>query len=428
MVNTPGSRENASQAPATERALRQLMKTVRSGSPRSPADIHRYWGTVPDDLAETYGVPEEQRGLYLTGIEEERFSAAVRAVQQDWRFEHMNERKAKESLWRFICLSHFDHGTNHVTWFLSSYGKEPMESVSYFPTQYLLVTERLTVAGVEFIPLDDPEVPEGWSRPDGSSVGGVVAVAVAGTSLQKMRDRARAKGDHALRLLRVGLRAHPSVHDMQLRFRLADAYEIRKVGRGWTRSEETASELGLDRELYELLVKQPLATLPTYASTGVDRRALIALNWLDRARLATDDITRTLFDFFALEALLGDRSEGEKGLALTFRRSLLGLADGGGFSSPGRLFYLYDQVRSSAVHGENPPVVDPRDYSTFDWDARRALNQFLAFARNRGLRSRTDVIAALEGHPEALALLENLREADPRWRSFEPRGISKAAR
>lgn len=80
----------------------------------------------------------------------------------------------------------------------------------------------------------------------------------------------------------------------------------------------------------------------------------MALDWFDRARRATDFVTRTLFDFFALEALLGDRSEGEKGLGITFRRTMLSVAVNERFSSPHALFFFYDQVRSGAVHGELP--------------------------------------------------------------------------
>ena len=103
-----------------------------------------------------------------------------------------------------------------------------------------------------------------------------------------------------------------------------------------TRNEARASELALDQQLYETFAKQPLAASSGEGSTDVKRRALIALKWLDRARLATDEVTRTLYDFFALEALPGDRSEREKGLALTFRRGMLPLAVQEGFSSPSR--------------------------------------------------------------------------------------------
>jgi hypothetical protein len=103
----------------------------------------------------------------------------------------------------------------------------------YFPIEHLLVPQRVEMAGVVLLRTDDAEVPSGWALAETPTVGGVMAIPVSGTSTARMRDRAREKGDHVLRLLRVGLRDHPAVHESQLRFRLADVYEIRRVGRGY---------------------------------------------------------------------------------------------------------------------------------------------------------------------------------------------------
>jgi hypothetical protein len=152
----------------------------------------------------------------------------------------------------------------------------------------------------------------------------------------------------------------------------------------------------------------------------VEAQALVALDWFDRARRATDFVTQTLFDFFALEALLGDRSEREKGLAITFRRTMLSVAVNGRFSSPHALFFFYDQVRSGAVHGELPLQLDDGEYRIFDWNARQALNEYLKFARDLGFTRRSEVRTALETDPKAPELLEWLRSQDPRWLRYEP--------
>lgn len=56
-------------------------------------------------------------------------------------------------------------------WFVGTYGKDSTESVCYyFPVQHLTVMQRVQIAGVLFMPLDDPDVPEGWLAADSSLV------------------------------------------------------------------------------------------------------------------------------------------------------------------------------------------------------------------------------------------------------------------
>ncbi len=57
----------------------------------------------------------------------------------------------------------------------------------------------------------------------------------------------------------------------------------------------------------------PISTLPASGGTGVEQSANRALEWFERAQLATDPLIELLYLFFALEAILGDTSEGLKG-------------------------------------------------------------------------------------------------------------------
>jgi len=87
-------------------------------------------------------------------------------------------------------------------------------------------------------------------------------------------------------------------------------------------------------------------------------------------------VLECLYLFFALEAILGDRSEGLKAPALAIRRALLGWLVTSGFSHPSRTFLLYDDLRSAAaVHGEAPPSLPERLSDMFASDVRRALNE-----------------------------------------------------
>jgi hypothetical protein len=76
---------------------------------------------------------------------------------------------------------------------------------------------------------------------------------------------------------------------------------------------------------------------------------------MEQAFVVGDELLELLFCFFALEAILGGKSDGSKAHALAFRRALLGSMVRGHFAHPNRLAPLYDKVRPAAVHGSEPP-------------------------------------------------------------------------
>jgi hypothetical protein len=126
-----------------------------------------------------------------------------------------------------------------------------------------------------------------------------------------------------------------------------------------------------------------------------------------------------LYLFFALEALLGDKREGLKAPALAFRRALLSGVTRGSFADPGRVYDLYDGVRSAAVHGEEPPPVEHSEFRSFRWDVRRALNEFLQFAETCGATRRNELLRALYAHVDAPKLAEWLRtRGHPDWAQY----------
>jgi hypothetical protein len=126
-----------------------------------------------------------------------------------------------------------------------------------------------------------------------------------------------------------------------------------------------------------------------------------------------------LFLFFALESLLGDKSEGLKAAGLAFRRAMLSIATTERFAHPDRMLLLYDRVRSAAVHGEQVPEVTWDLVSRLAWDIRLAMNEYLDYAEAEGHRKRSQVRKALMEHAEAKRLAEWLRErGGPEWRDF----------
>jgi hypothetical protein len=84
-----------------------------------------------------------------------------------------------------------------------------------------------------------------------------------------------------------------------------------------------------------------------------------------------------------------------------------------GFFHPNETWFLYDRVRSGAVHGE--------DVREVDWDTvhsfarvvvvRQALNQFLTFVREQKATKRGRLFRLLDEHPDRPKLIAWLRQA-----------------
>jgi len=127
-----------------------------------------------------------------------------------------------------------------------------------------------------------------------------------------MAERARAAAEHGLRVLRVALRKDRGLPDRQLRFRISDAYAFDEVRTGWAQPAATACELELAATLVDFVDSQAVAALPLVPHDKLERKADRAVQWMDRAVLATEPLIRVLYLFFALETLLGDTSESLK--------------------------------------------------------------------------------------------------------------------
>lgn len=169
-----------------------------------------------------------------------------------------------------------------------------------------------------------------------------------------------------------------------------------------------------------LVAGAPIAGLPAKPRNDVEAHAELALRWFERAQMTEEQLTRLLFLVFAIEALLGDRSAAMKGGNLAVRRAVLGFVITGQFVDPSRIFVYYDEVRSNAVHGDEPIPVTTRDVDRFSADTRGAINQFLTFAEAEHLTQRKKVRKALLLRPEREKLVESLRARDPkRWDGVE---------
>jgi hypothetical protein len=391
-----------------EGTLRKLQRLVRLG--QQPDGIPSRTRRLFDDM--------DKDMLALTEAENRLMIRAIKELQEDLRFEHLDLRDADKEVWRFLCEAVTNTTEDHVGSFVETHARQTRESMCFFSLEHLVIKERFDIGGVRLLPLDDLEVPAQFvSFPPPCA--GIVAVRVIGTSNRRMKERAEAVARHALRLLRVGLREDRNITEEQLRFRLGNMYAFSDGGEGWGFPENGAIEATFNEQLRQLVQGQPLSALTMSPANNVEAHALTALDWFDRARRASDPLTRTLFDFFAIEALLGDRSEREKGLGITFRRTMLSVAVNGHFSNPEAMYFFYDEVRSGAVHGEAPLKLEDREFKMFDWSARQALNEYLTFAQELGVSRRSDLRIALETHPKAQELLDWLRGRDSRWDRYE---------
>jgi hypothetical protein len=295
-----------------------------------------------------------------------------------------------------------------------------MEGVCYLPVASITVAAEARVFGVTLLPIDDPRLPAehaaSWAK---RPYGCVVAVEVEGSDPKQLAEQAKMIASHALRILRVALRAHLDIADSQLRFRLGESYAFDDRMAGWQRAADAADDLDLDPTLIKLAEAQPVAAMSPEPLTGIDKQADLALRWIERAWFAGEPLVALLYHFFALEALLGDKAEGLKAHSLAFRQMMLSHIVTGEFSHPSRTYFLYDKVRSGAVHGELAPHVSWETTRGFAWLVKQTLDQYLIYAMSEGLMKRGRLLRALDSHPDRRNLVSWLREnGGSEWTTF----------
>ncbi len=330
-------------------------------------------------------------------------------LSADLRFEYLKDHEIERVTGRYVCLAR-RRRDDLVAEFVAEHARDPMERTCFFPVELLTVKEEVELYGVRLIPRDAVERPPTlFGHDPGPTMGSVIAVACAGTDYWKMSMRARPVAARALRLLRATLREEPWLPDRQLRFRLGSVVWFDdSIRAGWTSPLDEGWELELDDGLLRHATSQEISALPDAPRNDVERRLELALEWFERGQLAVDPIVELLYLFFALEGILGDKSEGLKAPSLAVRRAMLGLLTSGRFVHPNRTYLLYDEVRSAAVHGEAPRrrVIGQREVDKFAWDVRRALNEFLGYARREGFTKRAQVRKALDGHERRASVVQ----------------------
>jgi hypothetical protein len=288
-----------------------------------------------------------------------------------------------------------DKSTDHVPLFVASHGAEVRKATCYIPVEFLSVTSVTEFPGMRLLPVDDPHVPPPtpWfvlEKPTAC----VAAVEVEGSSFARMADQAKGRVNHLLRAMRIAQSAH--VHGSQLRFRIGTGYAFDDRLQGWNRRDDDAYELTLTEQGAKELLSHPAMSVPISEHSDVEEKAALAMGWMERAYLTGDSLIATLYRFFALEALLGDKSEGLKAHGLAFREMMLSHVIEGGFRHPNATFFYYDQIRSVAVHGGQAPDVPRKVTAQFEWAVRDALGNYFALARQQSLSKRGKLLKFLD--------------------------------
>ncbi len=379
--------------------MRDLQRLVR----RPPDGTQRAVMTrrLPPDLA-----TGEDQFIGVLADEVEAAEKATAAVHGDLRFEHLDH--ADDEVWRFVAECWADRSADYVPVFVERHAADVRHATCYLPVEFLTVSSETQFAGILLLPVTDSRVPPAnpWFALE-KPTGCVAAVEVDGTSYGRMAERARESATHVLRGIRIALGGR--VHDRQLRFRLGIGYAFDERLTGWKRRDDEAYGLTLAEDVSDLL-SHPAMAVPAVPRNDIERKAALAMRWMERACLTGDDLIALLYRFFALEALLGDKSEGLKAHSLAFREMMLSHIISGGFRHPNRTFFFYDQIRSAAVHGEEAPAAAWRDATGFEWAVRDTLSNYLALARDRRIARRGKLLQTLDDHPDRPKLIAWLRQ------------------
>jgi len=412
-LSLPAICHNLQVVASPSHQVRQALSTLQGRIRQGPAENE----TIVKTISGTRRAPTV--GLQLTQVQLDAMKAAERAIAADERFEHLVP--AEDTILEFAEDCATDRKTERVQVFMKRYGQEATERVCYFGVEFLSVKEPAEVAGIRLLPFDDPEIPE--TNPlfkIDKTITSYAVVRITGTNEVLMAARARKLTEHALRVLRIALRQTSyGLNQEQLRFRLGTSYAFADRGGGWQTHDDGAYPLELSTDWTSVLATAVAGLPPTATKKSINEKALLAVGWLDRAVFTPDPLVATLYRFFALEALLGDSSDGLKNGPLALRQMTLSAIAMGRFRHPDDTFLAYKEVRSFAVHGEAAPAVTPQQASHFAWVVRDTLDQYLTIANQHGFTKRRQLMDLLDNYPGRDALIAWLREnASDKWGEY----------
>jgi hypothetical protein len=397
---------------ATSREVKKALKTLQGRIRQGLGQDEQIVKTLQDTRR------EPAADLPLTGGHVAAMRATEDAIAADEGFEHL--APAEDLMHEFAADCAADRQADHTGAFMERHGWDATARVCYFGVESLHVSHATEVAGIRLLPPGDTEIPEAnpLFKLD-QSIASFAAVTVTGTNDVQMAARARELAEHALRVLRAALRQYQGLHPQQLRFRLGTSYAFADGGGGWAAHGDVALPLELPRDITPILAAPVAGLPPTAAKKRINEKALLALQWLDRAVFTCDPLVATLFRFFGFEALLGSASDRLKNGPLALRQMTLSRIATGSFRHPDDTLLQYDQVRSFAVHGELAPTVTPAQASDFAWAVRDTLDQYLTVANEHGFTRRKQLLDLLDHYEGRDDLIAWIREnGSNKWTEY----------
>lgn len=358
-------------------------------------------------------------GASRAAVVQSAYRNALVALRRDARYADIDDL---DDLMAGLCQAcDQDRTTDHVPAVvdgLQQRAGEVRSHVVLFAVSGLRITGPVVVGDVEFIAADTwPGFP-----PLGPEITGLARVTVRGSVPHPVMRKAQAKAEDAMAKLRINA-SGLGAREMQLRFHLGGQWALADGSRyGLWRTPQQQVDLEVGPVLLEPERVHPVMRLPYPAQTAAHRQAHFALMWLDQAAQADDRLLRTVLPFFALEALVGDRSEKLKAKSLVFNRIMLGATASGWWTSPHALHTFYAKIRSWAVHGSIPAQEASEAEVVFlHSDARSALGEYLILCEREGFTKRSALLRWLTAHELAPEVTTWLKEHDPEtWGDWQP--------
>jgi hypothetical protein len=396
----------------TEKALRKLLGMSRD-KPRSSAETNIF--RVPNDLRQHFnGSHIAVSRPVLTQMNE-----VFLTIREDLRFEQLSDSQLKDSIRWLVSAKLAAHKGDLAVEFIAKFGGRLKERVVWFSIVHLAVENSFVVNDVTISPIGESirsKIPdEDWD----SRTRSTATVSATGVDEGKMIVRARQSIREALSILRTEL---PFLlimaADEQLRFDTGLSCGFVDDSRPFVWNQLASNiDLTLREDLIDRFDEDRLSLKSV--GPGIRKKLRISYGWLDRAR-ATDDMpVRALFLFFALEAILGDKSAGRKSLRLAFIEALLSHVEEGSFRSPNKLHFMYDKLRSDAVHGTSNFDVDEAQVRELNDRVYVAVKHSISIVRREGIDSIKSLPYWFINHPETPDLLAWLREYSPdEWEAF----------
>lgn len=394
-----------------ERLLKKLQAAMRQGSPRAEPDV-----------AETKAIPRDLTGnkrqyVLLSRRQKQLLAETLKAIEQDLRFEHL--KGADAILWRFAAQSIIQRNQDHVASFATQYQLSPVRRRCFFQVEHLKVKLPISIMGVELLPIGSADVPQDPAFAPTPTAGCYLAIWVEGTDLGKMADRARVAASSILRSVRLCLRDITRITPSQLRFRLSETYLFDDGAFGFVRDDGHAYDFELLQGHVDRVLASPLSSIDPSSIAGLPKQLALAAKWIERSWLTDDPLSAILYLFFSLEAILGDRSKGEKAHILAFRQATLSYIANGHFEHPDSTVLLYDEVRSVAVHGGEVQDVSWILFLALSDRINQTLKDYIVVAQRMGITNRRRMIELIDGHEDRGLMIARILEfSDDMWKDF----------